>query len=234
MIRKLLLLCALVAIFPVFAQAQDDDSRGEFFIGYSVLQADTTVSNEDVDLSSFNFTNNDRIRYNGVNAAGTGYITRRFGITGDFSFHQKSQDFTLPSSTIIGTGGNFSVRDQVYTLLAGPQYKFKNSSRVEPFVRAMAGIAHSRTRLNSGNLTLGNSAENFAGQLFNDSTTDFALGIGGGLDVKVSDRIAIRAIQVDYTPVFERDRTITVGNTNDTISGARADNVRFSFGVVFK
>ena len=44
--------------------------------------------------------------------------------------------------------------------------------------------------------------------------------MGGGLDVRASDRIAIRVIQVDYIPTF--------------FGPGRQDNVRVSVGVVFK
>jgi hypothetical protein len=48
----------------------------------------------------------------------------------------------------------------------------------------------------------------------------------------------IRLIQIDYTPVFLRDKSVQVLGTAGAIqpvnlSGQRQDNVRFSFGVVF-
>ncbi|HET9533444.1 MAG TPA: outer membrane beta-barrel protein [Blastocatellia bacterium] len=38
-----------------------------------------------------------------------------------------------------------------------------------------------------------------------DSNTDFALGFGGGLDLKVHPNVAIRLFQLDYIPTRERD-----------------------------
>ena len=53
---------------------------------------------------------------------------------------------------------------------------------------------------------------------------------GGGLDVRVSDHIALRVFQIDYNPVFVRSRAV---NGID-INGQRLDNIRFSVGIVFK
>jgi hypothetical protein len=47
------------------------------------------------------------------------------------------------------------------------------------------------------------------------------MGLGGGLDIRASDRVSFRAM-VDYNPVF----------VNDSTSGTR-DFVRFSLGVLF-
>jgi len=54
------------------------------------------------------------------------------------------------------------------------------------------------------------------------------LAIGGGLDVRVSERVDLRVFQVDYNPIFlSSGNELGFGNSG-------ADNVRFSFGVVFK
>jgi hypothetical protein len=50
--------------------------------------------------------------------------------------------------------------------------------------------------------------------------------------------VKLRVLQLDWTPVFLRDRTVQVLGTNgviqpSTLEGQRQDNVRFSFGVVF-
>ena len=58
----------------------------------------------------------------------------------------------------------------------------------------MAGIANTRARLEF--LTL-NVTEKI-------SSTDFALAIGGGLDVRVSERVDLRVFQVDYNPIFPK------------------------------
>lgn len=115
-------------------------------------------------------------------------------------------------------GGNIETKIRIFNILGGPQYKFRNNSRVAPFVRVLAGVAQTHARLTVPSLNTGDTA----------SSTDFALAIGGGVDVRVNDRIALRVFQADYNPIFLSDgNELGFGNT-------RADNVRFSFGVVFK
>lgn len=225
--RRFLVLMALIAFSAPFAAAQDTDKRFEFFGGYSLLNADNSLDSDgfdDEDFDDFDLGGDDRTNVNGFNLAATGYVTPRFGFTGDFSYHQKTEDNTFD-------GDNFEIEARQINILGGPQVRFTNTSRVTPFVRALAGVANTRGELRaaSGGSTPGS---------FNisDSTTDFALAIGGGLDVSVSDNFAVRLFQVDYNPVFLRDRTINPGSGFDSIdvSGRRLDNVRFSVGVVFK
>jgi hypothetical protein len=74
---------------------------------------------------------------------------------------------------------------------------------------------------------------------FDTNSTSFAMGIGGGLDVRLGDGpVRLRIIQVDYTPIFFSDRSVNVlgavgGIQPVNLEGQRADNVRFAFGIVF-
>ena len=58
------------------------------------------------------------------------------------------------------------------------------------------------------------------------------------MDVRVGERTKIRIFQMDYAPIFLRDRTVEVlGGTGviepTTLNGQRQDNFRFSVGVTF-
>jgi opacity protein-like surface antigen len=137
-----------------------------------------------------------------------------FGLTGDFSGHFKTHSV----SDQLGGNGTIDTHIRIFNILGGPQYKFRNNSRVAPFVRILAGVAHTRGRLDLAAFNVSDTA----------SSTDFALAIGGGLDIRVNDRIDVRVFQADYNPIF-----LSAGNELG-FGNARADNVRFSFGVVFK
>ncbi|MBV9179806.1 MAG: hypothetical protein JO356_00725 [Acidobacteria bacterium] len=74
--------------------------------------------------------------------------------------------------------GRYSRNKVSFTsFLAGPQLAF-HVYRFQPFVRGLFGISHTK--------------EGAA------STTGFTLATGGGLDFPLSERIAVRALQVDY------------------------------------
>jgi opacity protein-like surface antigen len=111
------------------------------------------------------------------------------------------------SDTLTGLGGSQKVKSQLYNFLAGPEVKARNESRVTPFVHALFGVAHARDSVN-GTLNA------------TDSRTAFAMALGGGVDVAVSKRVSLRLFQADYNPTYFGD--------------GRQDNIRLSFGVVFK
>lgn len=227
--RKLLFLVLfMVACAPASFAQTTDESRAEIFLGYSHMQAEG-IGGVDTQEDSFDDeVFGERVGLNGFNAAITGFVTPRFGLTGDFSFNQRS-DTT-------GTDADRSrLETRVINVLGGPTVRFTSESRVTPFVRALAGVANTRFEAeNRVQLPTGTTTNQF-----DTNSTDFALALGGGVDVKLSDRIGLRLIQFDYNPVFLRDRSISVlGQTGalatQTLEGQRSDNLRFSFGITIK
>ncbi|HEX8178148.1 MAG TPA: outer membrane beta-barrel protein [Pyrinomonadaceae bacterium] len=230
--RKAFCLFLFTALCAVTSFAQTtDDRRPEFFVGYSNLQAEGIPSQETNQNNSFDDrVFGERTGLHGINVEATGYLSPRFGLTGDFSFNQKSRNF---NGATAGTTGDVDTR--VFEFMGGPQVRFPNQTRVTPFIRSLFGVANTRfdveqqQQLSTGTTT----------RSFNTSSTDFAMALGGGLDVRVNDRFAVRALQVDYNPVFLRDRSFDVLGTvgaiqPQRIEGQRLDNIRLSFGVVFK
>ena len=131
--------------------------------------------------------------FNGAEGAVTGNISRYVGIKGDYAFHFKSFD-----------GAPFNLDLKTHTLVGGLQLKDNSKeTKVKPFGHLMAGLQHSRV---SG--------------LVRDSETGWAGVIGGGVDVKVSPRVDIRAIQLDYNPT--------------RLGGSTQHNFRVGVGVVFR
>lgn len=222
---KSLLLIAVCLI--VMAPASFAQGRAEFFVGYSNLQAEG-VPNPDNPGQIFDDDFFDRRRgAHGINGSITGYLNSVFGIKGDFSFHRNEDgtDFL---------GGRDSMENRTIYFMGGPKIKFRNSSRIEPFMHALAGGANSRFKVQSSRDITGGTVRD----LFEVSSTDFAIGVGGGLDLRMGERFSIRAIQVDYAPVFLRDRTVNIlGGAGAlvpfTLEGQRQDNIRFSVGIVF-
>jgi len=230
--------CATVGFAQTFSNA-------EFFGGYTherIQTADNvstfTQNSSNTNIQNLGFNGNTRFGTNGFNVEGTGYLSRSkntIGITGDVSGTYRTESDTFNTTITGGTiSGTFRNRLQFYNFLAGPQYKFRNNKRVEPFARALFGVAHIRNNIDTTTTTTTGSTTSNVTNNFRDTSTDFAMAIGGGLDVGVSDRVAVRVIQLDYNPVFQSDRTInnTIGNFN--INGRRQDNLRFSVGIVFK
>jgi hypothetical protein len=223
--RKFALLTGLGLMLcggSLFAQSE---RKPEVFFGYSNLQAQGLPDRNNLTgIFGSDFFNN-RTTLHGFDTQVSGFIADNFALTGDFSFNENSQSF----NTFVR---NDSLKTDIMYFLGGPTFSVGHSSRVQPFVRFLAGGAHTRFNVKS-QLALGLLTNEFT-----TGTTDFALGAGGGLDWRVADRLKVRLFQVDYTPVFLSDqsiRTLTQAGAilPFTLNGQRMDNVRFGFGIVF-
>jgi opacity protein-like surface antigen len=206
--RKATLLAVFIICCAQLAHAQNDERKVEVFGGYSYLMTDL----EEPDAPLDRFDNLD-----GFNVAVTGYISKRFGLTGDFSAYFRNQTESV-------TGGTVRFRSRSFNYLGGPQVRLPNRTRLTPFVHALAGVANNRFAFRA--TATGASAPAADVSV---SVTDFSLALGGGLDMRINKRIALRLFQVEYNPVFLRDRPEL-----NTQGGRRLDNVRFSVGLVFK
>jgi Outer membrane protein beta-barrel domain len=135
----------------------------------------------------------DREGFNGVEGAVTGNISRYVGLKGDYAFHFKSFDAGLVNEDA-----------QTHTLVGGVELKDNSKeTRVKPFAHLMAGFQHARV---SGVVT--------------DSETGFAGVVGGGLDIRLSPRVDVRVIQVDYSPTH--------------LGGETQHNFRIGAGIVIR
>ncbi len=224
--QKLLLVAACLTVMApaVFAQS---DKRVEFFVGYSHLQAEG-IPDPDEPGDVFDDDFFDRRRgLHGFNASIGGYFNSVLGLKGDFSFHRNEDSSPF-------TGGRDTVENRVMYFMGGPVAKFNNSARVAPFVHALFGGAHSRFEVEAIRDVPGGTTRN----TFDVGKTDFAMAVGGGVDIRLGERTSLRAFQVDYAPVFLGDRTVNIlGSAGAlvplTLEGQRQDSVRFSIGIVF-
>lgn len=179
----------------VQSQTTEEYRKNEFFAGYSFHSAD--INTLTIDPA--------RRGQNGVNVAYARNVNQHIGLVVDVSAHFKRSSQQL-------NGGTFeSQRDQYY-LMGGVQFRPSTKGRVKPFVHALVGASlfHGFT-----------SNRTAAGNVFTfDDASSVAMAFGGGLDLDVSKRFAIRIIQADYTPTF--------------FGPGRQNNIRVSVGIVFK
>ncbi len=185
----------------------------EFFVGYSALGESGSRA------ISFGPNANVSGDYEGQGFE-TSIIrnfSKHWGIKGDFSAHFNNESGSGPvtacTPACATVNQDFKLKTRVYNLLAGPEFKARNSTRFTPFAHALGGFAHTSATFTTPGPT------NVLFLRRND--TSFAMALGGGLDIRASKRVSVRAL-VDYTPVFVNDSTV----------GTR-DFFRFSFGVLF-
>jgi opacity protein-like surface antigen len=210
--RKLLVLVAIVLACAPAGFAQSDYSNWEFFIGYAHerasnggdrLDAQGRALNANGTTSRVDFRN-ERVPYHGVTGEVVANVHKNVGLVGNFSATFANTEFNDRLS-----GRVFEARLARYTLLFGPRVNFRNSSPLIPFAHALFGATRYTADFKNDDFSCPDTNE-----------TAFAMALGAGLDIRASDRIDIRPIQVDYLPVFFDNR--------------REDGVRFSAGVKIK
>jgi opacity protein-like surface antigen len=176
-----------------FARAQDAP-KAELFGGYSYLRV------------------NPGGRVDGLGAHGfttslAGNLGRSLGFVAEFSRHSKSRSLNFSDLLDEPGLGAFRAKVRANTLLFGPRLTLRTGS-LEPFTHALLGIADGRAEASGAGI-----AQRASGQAF-------TVALGGGLDLKVSKRLALRLGQVDYL----RSRTSDLG----------LNSVRYATGLVIR
>jgi opacity protein-like surface antigen len=223
--QRSILLSLAVLLLPASLFAQSDYNP-KFFIGYSNLQGEGLPNKNDPDnLLSPDFLDR-RSTLHGINAEAT-FPIRNFGLTADFSFNRNKL------SSDIGNLEQSTKTDVLY-FVGGPSFNFRNQTRFEPFVRLMGGGARTNFEITSRTQLAGGTNTNE----FDTNSTDLAVMLGGGLDVRVGEKVTLRVFQMDYAPIFLGDRAVRVLGQAGAIQtieleGQRQDHVRFSFGITF-
>jgi outer membrane immunogenic protein len=101
----------------------------------------------------------------------------------------------------------------VVSYLFGPRISYRGHERLTPFAHVLVGGGHA-----GGTLYTGTSGSPGLGP-----NNAFAMAAGGGLDAKVSPRVAVRLFQVDYML-----SKFLNGSNN------RQNHLRVSAGIVFR
>ena len=216
--KKLIFILTLVIGSSVFASAQtsSDYKKGEFYVGYSNGQIDTGIDTG----NSVNAFLRDRANFNGFEVAGVYNVSRYVGLKADVSGVYNSTRFqqTFGTGTTAQTV-TVNTNNSLYNVLGGVQIKDNSTeTRFKPFVHALIGAGIGRTSIKDVSCTT--STVFNCSSIGANTDTGFAGAFGGGLDVKLTDHVDLRAFQVDYNPVRS--------------SGVTDNNIRLGIGIVIK
>lgn len=215
---KFIKILCLTCVFALTAFAQNQQSRqqtddyrkNEYYLGYS---------NQQTDSGGYRSAN-------GFQGSYVRNIKRYMGIKADFSaaFDKETFDYTTIDPT---TPGNptYTVRQRsnnsTYNILGGVQFKNNASNaRFKPFGHALAGVAILRSKFNATctSAYCPPFVTNYPN--FTYTSRNLAFAVGGGLDIKINDKIDVRAIQVDFNPIWRG-------------GGFWQKNIRIGAGIVF-
>jgi opacity protein-like surface antigen len=119
--------------------------------------------------------------FHGWGASVTGNVNRWLGVTADFSGHYSD-----------GEPGVVRERQRAHSFLFGPRLSLRRK-RTNAFAYALFGGVRFRDEVSAPTLNLFAAGED----------TGFNMALGGGLDVSLTRRTALRAFQIDYLrPTF--------------------------------
>ena len=200
-------LVIIACVSLVAAQSDDDYKKFEFYAGYSHNRMDPVINDTDLIPRWLHF--------NGFNTSITANFSRHVGVKFDFSGHYRT------SSTPFGSiSRGATIDSQVYNYLGGIQVKNNSSEKVfKPFAHALVGVANQRSHVRISNEVCTAILPALCRPDFTTSETVFAGAFGGGLDIRLSNRIDLRVIQFDYNPTRFFDST--------------QHNTRIGVGIVF-
>jgi hypothetical protein len=138
---------------------------------------------------------------NGGSGSAAFNLNHWFGLVGEFGGYTQGN--------VESTGANLNV----ITYLFGPQFSYRKNDRWTPFAHALFGAGHAGGTLYTG----------IGGAPGLGPNSAFAMVAGGGLDLKVSPRVAVRLFDVDYMYTQFRN------STNN-----RQNQLRVSVGIVLR
>lgn len=113
------------------------------------------------------------------------------------------------------TVNGFSLNNTTFTYLFGPRFNWR-LSHFTPYVQTLVGGARFSNAYDPGSPS----------PVLGVSENTFAAAIGGGVDVNLTDHIALKPIQVEYFMTQLPSEFVNVNQVQN--------NLRYSAGVVFK
>jgi peptidoglycan-associated lipoprotein len=138
--------------------------------------------------------------FNGGSASGSYNYKPWFGAVADFGGYNLHENYGS---------------ETLYTYMFGPKFALRQG-RVTTYVQALVGVGHISTTNN-----INGTLEPYY------SKNGLAAAAGGGMDLRLTHRLAVRVVQVEYMRV-------QFSNLNSIVLNLHLNCARFSTGIVFR
>jgi opacity protein-like surface antigen len=192
----------------------DDYNKVEIYGGYSFLLLDGFAT--DVVFADFL---DERLHFHGVDLSATFNFSRYVGAQADFSFYKRNEDLAD-----FGLVGDADANIQNYLFGIQVKNNSENGSRFRPFGHFLAGVSRQKLEIESPLLIPIIGVDEFS-----LSRNSFALAMGGGIDIRITENFSVRPIKLDYLPVFIDD----FESLGVVFDGRTQNNFRAGAGLVF-
>jgi opacity protein-like surface antigen len=194
---------AFGALFGLCIFAQDTP-KADFFAGYSYLRSNPAQGGPAGNLNGGLGT----FAYN---------LNKNFALAGEFGAHHNNAEFDTTTATY----------------LFGPRVSFGREKKFDPFFHTLFGGAYSASSIDATSALVPQPNPNPvpASGRYSSSQNNFAMAIGGGVDVKMGRSMFVRLGQIDY--LMTRFEAPAYMDPTGATSNRNQNNFRFSAGIGF-
>lgn len=181
----------------------------------SLLMFGAVASAQEVETPQFEFSVNYSYLYNHPGGFLPSYSANGGFGTAQYNFNKSFGFVADLGANYVGSPSGVPFDNTAFEYLFGPRYTWRHS-RFSPYVQTLfGGVRYSDGFVPQSNFPL-----------LGASQTNFAMAFGGGLDVTLTNHIAVKPIQVDYL------MTQFAPGGGNAITASNA--IRYSAGVVFR
>jgi hypothetical protein len=192
-------------LFSICAFPQDAPIV-DVFLGYSFMRVNSAQT-----IPAF--TANGGMATVGFN------LNSHIGLEGEFGFHHN------------GNVNNYEFDTTTTSFLFGPRLSYGRSKRFDPYAHTLFGGTYGTTSIAQDSILVVNPGPTPSGGRYKASQANFAMAIGGGLDVKLNNVVIFRPIQLDY--LLTRFQTPSVVNGQAGSANRNQHNLRYAVGFAF-
>jgi opacity protein-like surface antigen len=180
-----------------------DQPRIEIFGGYSYLYMPQDFSLNTAAPHDMNLSGNAEggSSHNGWNASLAYNLTKNLALVADTSGHYQFNGRNIRfSGEFVDNLHSLSINadSKTHSFLFGPRVRILEDKKLSPFVHVLLGVTRMDRELRGVD-----TMSVFSGVVIRPiretrTDTGFAFAMGGGVDLRCSDRISVRLIQADY------------------------------------
>lgn len=196
-------------------------------------QVDSELAKVDVGVS-YSYLRLAKRNYSGVTSSANYNLNRYLSLGTEFSYFEPT---STPRGELIIIGFFDSpanptpvtinlIPDRIYSLSFGPKLTYRDKSRLSMFAEGLVGFYRAEQR-----------SVTFIGNNLTErsiSKTELSAKVGGGLDLKINQKVSLRLIQADY--VFFKDFSnggLVIERRNINTVRVQENAASLSFGVIF-
>ena len=129
-----------------------------------------------------------------------------------------------------GNVNNHEFDTTTFSYVFGPRLSLGRSRRIDPYVHTLFGGMNAHTSICCVSPTTG-TGETTGGSRVAKDQNNFAMAIGGGLDIKLVKGVVLRPIQLDY--FMTRFQAPDLNDLTGPSSNRNQHDLRYAAGIVF-